>query len=125
MKRLFYMSVAAVLALATAVAVNAQGGSDIVGTWDMVTVSPEGDRPNTMVVTKEGEKLKGVAKSERGELAYDSVEVKGSDVTIVLTINFNGTPMVITYIGKIDKTKMGGTADFGGLAEGTWSATKK
>jgi hypothetical protein len=104
---------------------TAQGNADIVGTWEMTTNSPEGDRTNTMVVTSEGGKLKGVAKSERGERAYDSVEVKGSDITIVLTIDYNGMAMVITYSGKIDKAAMKGDADFGGLATGTWSAVKK
>ena len=31
--------------------------------------------------------------------------------------------MVITYTGTVEKDKMGGEADFGGLATGTWSAT--
>jgi hypothetical protein len=126
MTRTLFITIGIALLLQTgAVRLSAQGGSDIVGTWDMTTVSPEGDRPNTMVVTKEGDKLKAVAKSERGERPYDSIEVKGSDVTIVLTIDYNGTPMIITYSGKVDKTSMKGDADFGGLATGTWSAVKK
>jgi len=40
----------------------------------------------------------------------------------VITISYNGSPMTITYNGTIDKTKMEGEADFGGLATGTWSA---
>ena len=42
---------------------------------------------------------------------------------MVITIAYNGSPMVITYTGKIDKAKMEGEADYGGLATGTWSAT--
>src|SRR5262245_11746371 len=104
MKKVIGIGLAALLVSAVIVrGVSAQATSDIVGTWEMTTVSPEGERPNTMVVTKDGETLKGVAKSPNGELAYDKVEVKGSDVTIVLTISYNGSPMVITYVGKIDK----------------------
>jgi hypothetical protein len=103
----------------------AQGGADITGTWQMTTNSPEGDRTNTMVVTRDGGKLKAVAKSEAGERAYDSVELKGADVTIVLSISYQGNPMVITYSGKVDKEGMKGDADFGGLATGTWAAVKK
>ena len=33
--------------------------------------------------------------------------------------------MVINDIGKVDGAKMGGDADFGGLASGTWLAVKK
>src|SRR5262245_47293970 len=98
---------------------------DIVGTWEMTTNSPEGTTINTMIVSNSDGKLKAIAKSERGERPYDSVEVQGSNVTIVLTITYQGSPMVITYSGKIDKTEMSGEADFGGLAQGTWSAIRK
>jgi hypothetical protein len=91
----------------------------------MTTNSPEGDRTNTMIVTREGGTLKATARSDAGERAYDSVEMKGSAVTIVLTISFQGNPMIITYSGTVDKDGMKGDADFGGLATGTWSATRK
>jgi hypothetical protein len=91
----------------------------------MTTNSPEGTTMNTMVVSNVDGKLKAVARSERGERPYDSVEVQGNNVTIVLTISYQGSPMVITYSGKIDKTEMSGAADFGGLAQGTWSAARK
>ena len=42
---------------------------------------------------------------------------------MVITIAYNGSPMIITYTGKIDGAKMEGEADYGGLATGTWSAT--
>ena len=72
---------------------------------------------------EEDGKLKAFGKSPQGERPYDSVNVEGSKITLVVTISYNGTPMVITYSGTIDKTKMGGEADYGGLATGTWSAT--
>ena len=122
MTRKFILALALLISPVAATQAAAQ---DIVGTWDMVTVTPEGDRPNTMVITREGDKLKAVAKSPQGERAYDSVEVTSGGVTIVLTIDYQGMPMVITYTGKIDKDGMKGDADFGGLATGTWSAVKK
>ena len=66
-----------------------------------------------------------MAKGDQGELAYDKIALKGSDVTIVLTIDYQGSPMTITYTGAVDGKKMGGDADFGGLATGTWSAVRK
>jgi len=93
-----------------------------VGTWSFTTISPEGETKSTLVISEEGGKLKAMAKGERGERAYDSVAVDGSNITLVLTISYNGSPMTITYTGKIDKEKMEGEADFGGLATGTWSA---
>jgi hypothetical protein len=48
--------------------------------------------------------------------------MKGADVTLVLTIDYQGSPMTMTYTGTLDGKKMGGDVDFGGLATGTWSA---
>ena len=93
-----------------------------VGTWNFTTLSPEGESKSTLVISEDGGKLKAVAKSERGERPYDSIEVDGNKITLVLTISYNGSPMTITYTGKIDADKMEGEADFGGLATGTWSA---
>ena len=94
-----------------------------VGTWTFTTISPEGETKSTLVISEDGGKLKAVAKSERGERPYDSIAVDGNKITLVLTISYNGSPMTITYNGSIDKEKMEGEADFGGLATGTWSAT--
>ena len=94
-----------------------------VGTWALTTISPEGEFKSTLVVREEGGKLVAVGKSAQGERPYDSIAVDGSKITLVVTISYNGSPMVITYNGTIDKDQMGGEADYGGLATGTWSAT--
>jgi len=93
-----------------------------IGSWDLTTISPEGEFKSTLVVREEAGKLKAFGKSPQGERPYDSVAVEGSKITMVVTISYNGSPMVITYSGTIDKTKMEGEADYGGLATGTWSA---
>ena len=94
-----------------------------VGSWDLTTISPEGEFKSTLVVREEDGKLVAVGKSAQGERPYDSVAVDGNKITLVITISYNGSPMVITYNGKVDKDKMEGEADYGGLATGTWSAT--
>lgn len=94
-----------------------------VGSWELTTISPEGEFTSTLVVREEAGKLVAVGKSPQGERPYDSVEVDGNKITLVVTISYNGSPMVITYNGKVDKDKMEGEADYGGLATGTWSAT--
>ena len=95
------------------------------GTWDLTTVSPEGTTTSVMEVRETDGKLVAVGKSPRGERKYDSVAVNGSNITLVITIDYNGSPMTITYTGKIDGAKMEGEADYGGLATGTFSAAKK
>ncbi|HEX4347898.1 MAG TPA: hypothetical protein VHZ73_10010 [Vicinamibacterales bacterium] len=99
--------------------------ADIVGTWDVTTSSPISETTNPMEVTQDGDTFKAVVKGDGGQLPYDKVTLKGSDVTLVLTIDFQGSPMTITYSGVVDGKKMSGDADFGGLATGTWSAIKK
>jgi hypothetical protein len=120
-----YAAFVIVLALAVRPAAQTPEPSDIAGSWDITTVSPLGESTNNMVVSKEGDALKAVAKSDQGELPYDKVEQSGNTVKIVLTIDFQGTPMIITYTGTVEGKKMGGDADFGGLAQGTWSAVRK
>src|SRR5262245_37621666 len=103
----------AALAVVTMVGV-AQAQNAAVGSWDITTVSPEGTSTSMLVVSEEGGKLKAVGKSPRGERPYDSIEVKGNKITLVITISYNGSPMVITYNGTIDGKNMSGEADFGG-----------
>lgn len=117
------VAVATVVLLVSASAAHAQNAA--LGTWDLTTVSPEGEFKSVMEVRQEGDKLVAVGKSPQGERAYDSVAVEGTKITLVITISYNGSPMTITYSGKIDGTKIEGEADYGGLATGTFSAAKK
>ena len=114
---------AAVVLLLSASAAHAQKAA--LGTWDLTTISPEGTFNSVMEVREDAGKLVAVGKSPQGERKYDSVAVEGSDITLVITIDYNGSPMVITYTGKINGAKIEGEADYGGLATGTFSAAKK
>jgi hypothetical protein len=123
MKRFSGLLLALVVSAITAAAALAQGGPSVVGTWDMVVESPQGKRPSTLVIKQEGDKLSAVVKGARGERPLDSVTLKGDEITMVMKVQFQGSDMVITYTGKVEKDMMKGKADFGGLAEGDWSAT--
>ena len=122
MKKLSGLLLAFVVLAATAAAALAQTPS-VVGTWDMVVESPQGKRPSTLIIKQEGDKLSAVVKGARGERPLDSVTLKGDEITMVMKVQFQGSDMVITYTGKVEKDMMKGKADFGGLAEGEWSAT--
>ena len=115
----------AVAAMMLAMATIASAQNKAIGTWDFTTVSPEGTFTTQLVIRDDGGKLVAVGKSQRGERPYDSVEVNGSKITLVVTISYNGSPMTITYNGQIADQNMGGEADFGGLATGTWSASRQ
>ena len=122
MKKLSGLLLALVVSAVTAAAALAQGPS-VVGTWDMVVESPQGKRPSTLIIKQEGDKLSAVVKGARGERPLDSITLKGDEITMVMKVQFQGSDMVITYTGKVEKDMMKGKADFGGLAEGDWSAT--
>ena len=97
--------------------------SPAIGSWDFTVVSPLSETKSILVVKEEAGTLMAIAKSEQGERPLDKITVDGTKITMVITISYEGSPMVITYTGDVEKGKMGGEADFGGLATGTWSAT--
>jgi hypothetical protein len=113
--------IAAAVVIVAASALHAQ--SPALGSWDMTVVSPISETKSTLIVREEGGKLVAIAKSDQGERPLDKIAVDGTKITMVITISYEGSPMVITYTGDVEKGKMGGDADFGGLATGTWSAT--
>lgn len=99
--------------------------SDVLGEWELTTLSPVGENTNTVEFRKAGDTITAVAKSPQGERPYDSTTVDGNKVTLVLTVDFQGQPMVITYMGTVADKSIDGSADFGGLAQGSFSAKRK
>ena len=45
---------------------------DVVGAWDVTSVSPVGENTNVMEIRKEGDALKAYAKGEQGERQYQT-----------------------------------------------------
>ncbi|MEN3332457.1 MAG: hypothetical protein V7641_1822 [Blastocatellia bacterium] len=118
-KKLFSFSLCTIVLLA--IIARAQN-ANVVGSWDITIESPQGTRNSLLIIKQDGDKLTGMMKSPRGERPLDSITVKGSDITLVMTVNAQGQDLVITYKGKVEKDKMSGDADFGGFATGSWSA---
>ena len=96
-----------------------------VGAWDFTTNSPEGTFTTQLEIRQDAGALVAVGKSPQGERAYDRIAVDGNRITLVVTITYNGTGLTITYTGTIDGEEMSGDADFGGMASGSWSASRK
>ncbi len=115
--------VLALVVVATGVVAHAQNIA--IGEWDFTTESPVSTTKSVLVIRQEGDKVVAFGKSPAGERKYDSIEVKDQAITMVITIQYEGSPMVITYVGEITKDGMAGAADFGGMATGTWSAVTR
>jgi hypothetical protein len=89
------------------------------GTWEAKIVSPQGERVAPITLKQSGENITG----KMGP--YDVTgTIKGSDVTLKYTVKFQDNDLPITMTGKLNGDAMAGKADFGGFAEGEWSAKK-
>jgi hypothetical protein len=72
---------------------------------------------------QDANKLDGMIKSPAGETPIGGT-VEGEDVKVAFTINFQGMPFEIKLNGKLAGDTITGKADFGGFAEGDWTAKR-
>ena len=93
------------------------------GTWDVTLNSPQGTFNMQFNLKQDGEKLSGVVKSQRGERPVEGT-LKGKDITIKWTTKYEETDLPITLTGALDGSTMKGSADFGGFAQGDFSAKR-
>lgn len=103
-------------------AVCAQSPS-VAGEWDLTINSPQGSRTIKADFKQEGEKLTGLLKSQRGEVPVEGT-VKGKEIKFSYPYKSDGLEFTITMTGAIEGAAMQGKADFGGLAEGDWTASR-
>jgi hypothetical protein len=96
---------------------------DITGKWEMSIGSSQGSLPATLTVTKEGDKLAGLLSSMQGDVPT-TVTLKEKAVSIEFAVQTPNGPLNIIMSGTVDGDAMKGTADFGGLGSGDWSAKK-
>ena len=109
-------------AVACAIPILAQGGS-VAGSWDVTLNSPQGTFNMQFNLKQDGEKVTGVVKSQRGERPLEGT-IKGKDVTIKWTTKYEDNDLPITLTGALDGSTMKGSADYGGFAQGDFSAKR-
>jgi len=101
------------------------GAVNITGVWNFAVETAAGSGSPTFTFKQEGENLTGTYKGQFGEAPLTGT-VKGADVKFTIKVNAQGQDLTISYSGKIDnKDSMKGTASFGDLGEGTWTAKRK
>jgi hypothetical protein len=113
----------AVLALGVLTAVPAFAQPNVSGEWDITVNSPQGASTTRTSLKQDGDKLNGLFKSPAGELPFTG-SVVGDEVKFTFTINFQGMPLEIKMTGKAEADAISGKADFGGFAEGDWTAKR-
>ena len=110
------------LSLLTASPVFAQ--TNITGDWDVTVTSPQGTNTTPVTFKQEGAKVSGMFKAPQGTLPFENGSVTGDDLKFTFTINAQGMELPITLTGKITGDTIAGKADFGGFAEGDWTAKR-
>src|SRR5262245_8520558 len=122
MKKLFSIFFALAIISILAISISAQSGN-LNGDWDLTLNSPQGTFNPKATFKQEGEKLSGSFKSPRGELPLQGT-VKGKEIKFSYTVKFQDQDLVITLSGMIDGDSIKGDADFGGFAQGDWTAKR-
>jgi hypothetical protein len=112
------------LSLALFAAAPAFSQTAISGDWDVTVNSPQGANTTLVTFKQDGEKISGVFRSPRGELPFDGGTLTGGELKFTFTVNTQGMQLPITLTGKIEGVTMAGKADFGGFAEGDWTAKR-
>jgi len=98
--------------------------TNVTGDWDVTVVSPQGTNTTPVTFKQEGDKVSGVFKGAQGSLPFEGGTVTGSELKFTFTITTQGMQLPITLVGKIEGETIAGKADFGGFAEGDWTAKR-
>jgi len=116
----------AVLALGVSllVASSAFAQTNVAGDWEVTLIAPTGQNTFTAVLKQDGTKVQGTLKGPQGELPFQEGTLTGDELKFQFTVQFQGTPLPITLTGKVKGDAIDGKADFGGMAEGDWSAKR-
>jgi len=110
------------VALLIAVPAAAQS-ADASGKWDVTFTSPQGSHPAVLTLKKDGEKLGGTLSGPQGDLPISGTQ-KDAVVSLSFSAQGDGGALVIAMSGTQDGNTMRGTVDYGGRAQGEWSASR-
>ncbi len=102
---------------------GAAQSTDMTGDWDIDVVSPNGPNKAKLTLKKDGENLAGTITGRRGSYPVD-VTVKDDQIKLLFTVKYEGSDMRIALTGVRKGDMFEGKADFGGQADGTWTAVR-
>ena len=97
--------------------------TNVAGDWNFTIVSPQGTNTMKVNLKQDGEKVSGVIKGQAGELPMTGT-LTGNDLKLGFAVPFQGQSLEIGLTGKIEGSAIAGTADFGGFAQGEFSAKR-
>jgi hypothetical protein len=97
---------------------------DISGAWLFEVNSALGTGTPTITFDQSGEKLTGQYVGQLGEAPIQGT-LKGSELNFTIDVSFQDMKVHIVYSGTATKDALKGTATFGDLGEGTFTARRK
>jgi hypothetical protein len=116
-----WMAVVAVLVTAPS---TGAAQADVSGTWELTVMTDQGDQMLTITVIQDGQNLS--ATGDAGE--FGSIEMTGTidgvNVRLAWELDLQGTPLDIVFTGVLADGVISGSADFGGMGEGEWTAKR-
>ena len=116
-----WMAVVAVLVAAPS---RGAAQADLSGVWGLTVMTDQGDQLLTITVIQDGQDL--TATGDAGE--FGPIEMTGTidgvNVRLAWELDLQGTPLDIVFTGILADGVISGSADFGGMGEGEWTAKR-
>ena len=115
---------AAVAFLVTAPA-DGVAQTDLSGMWILTVQSDQGDNPLPITIVQDGESLKATGEiPDLGPIEMTGT-IDGAEVVFEWILYVEGMEIEIRLMGAVaDDGTISGTADFGGFAQGAWTAKR-
>ena len=115
------------LVFALALFISAQAlaqATSVTGEWAFTVTTDQGAGNPVLTFKQDGEKLTGKYAGQLGAADLTGT-VKGNAIHFTFTLDVQGQQAPVTYDGTVEKHTMKGKLDIGGMASGTFTATKK
>ena len=116
-----FMTTVALLVVAPA---NGAAQDDLTGMWDLTVMTDQGDQMLTISVVQNGPDL--TVTSDVGQFGLIEMKgtVDGANIRLAWELDLQGTPLDIVFTGTLADGVISGTADFGGMGQGDWTAKR-
>jgi hypothetical protein len=104
---------------------DAAAKQDVTGTWAATVDLGAIQASPTIAFKQDGETLTGQYTSQQyGQFPLKGT-MKGNQIDFGFTMTIEGNTIEASFSGTVDKDSMKGTASYGGLADGTFTAARK
>nr|BAL53622.1 amidohydrolase [uncultured Acidobacteriota bacterium] len=96
----------------------------VTGAWNLTVESPQGMVPVTADLRQEGDVLSGTVTSPFGQSNISSGSISGREVRFTLSVEIQGTPMLVTFAGRVEGDRMSGMVTVEGMGSFPFSGTR-